>query len=148
LGPRAVAANPHPSQTHFCCVAALHVYCLAYPPRSNTLLLSSHGAPVLWVDMRRLCNAVAVECKLDPARLVPHSFRSGAQAQLELEDIARRMQQGGWKSAAGARVYARTALAHAHAVTEQLHNVDACPIDQTRLLFTTHDDVGGPRAPV
>ena len=98
--------------------------------------------------MRRLCNDVAVACNLDPTRLVPHSFRSGAQSQLELEDIARRMQQGGWKSAAGARTYARTALAHAHAVANQLHNADACPIDQTRLLFTNHDNVGGPRAPL
>ena len=98
--------------------------------------------------MRRLCHAVAVECKLDPKRLVPHSFRSGAQAQLELEDIARRMQQGGWKSAEGARVYARTALAHAHAVTDQLHNAAACPIKQTRLLFSTHVNADGPRAPL
>ena len=148
LGPRAVAVNPHSSPTHFCCVGTLYKYCLAYPPRPNTLLLSSHGSPVLWVDMRRLCNAVAIACQLDPARLVPHSFRSGAQAQLELEDIARRMQQGGWKSAAGARTYARTVLAHAHAVTVQLHNADACPIDQTRLLFTSHDNVGGSKAPL
>ena len=98
--------------------------------------------------MRTICTAVAKACNLDPARLVPHSFRSGAQAQLELEDIARRMQQGGWKSAAGARVYARTALAHAHAVTTQLHNADVCPLDQTRLLYTDHSNVGGPRAPL
>ena len=67
LGPRAVAANPHSSQTQFCCVVALHVYCCAYPPQPNTLLLSSHGSPVLWVDMRRLCRAVAIACKLEPA---------------------------------------------------------------------------------
>ena len=133
LGPRALAANPHSSPTQFCCVNVLHTYCIAHPPKPNTLLLSSHGSPVLWIDMRRLCTAVAKACHLNPARLVPHSFRSGAQAQLELEDIARRMQQGGWKSAAGARTYARTALANAYAVTDQLHNADACPIDQRRL---------------
>ena len=98
--------------------------------------------------MRRLCTAAASECGLDPLRLVPHSFRSGAQAQLELEDIARRMQQGGWKSAEGARTYARTALAHAHAVTAQLHDPSTLPIDQTRLFFTDHAAEGGPRAPL
>ena len=148
LGPRAVAANPHPSSTQFCCVNVLHTYCITFPPKPNTLLLSSHGSPVLWTDMRRLCNAAAIDCKVEPSRLVPHSFRSGAQAQLELEDIARRMQQGGWKSAEGARTYARTALAHAHAVTHQLHNADVCPIDQTRLLFMNHTDVGSFRAPL
>ena len=148
LGPRAVAANPRSSLTHFCCVGALHVYCCTFPPEPKTLLLSSHGSSVLWIDMRRLCNAVAIACKLDPARLVPHSFRSGAQAQLELEDIARRMQQGGWKTASGACTYARTALAHAHAVTAQLHNANTCSIDQTRLLFTNHSVTGSPRAPL
>jgi len=143
LGPRAVAADPQPSPSHFCCVTTLHAYCIAFPPRPNTTLLSSHGSPVPWVHMRQLCTAVAVECKLDPKRLVPHSFRSGAQAQLELESIERRMQQGGWRSAEGARTYARTALAHAHAVAAQLHNSAACPIEQTRLIFTGHTTQGG-----
>ena len=60
LGPRAVAANSHPLSAHFCCVDALHVYYLAYPPKPNTLGLSSHGSSVQWVDMRRLCTAVTI----------------------------------------------------------------------------------------
>jgi hypothetical protein len=48
----------------------------------------------------------------------------------------------------GARVYAQTALAHAHAVADQLHNAAACPIEQTRLLFSTHANADGPRAPL
>ena len=82
LGPRAVAADPQPSPSHFCCVTTLHAYCIAFPPRPNTTLLSSHGSPVPWVHMQQLCTAVAVECKHDPKRLVPHSFRSGAQASV------------------------------------------------------------------
>ena len=65
LGPRAVAADPHPSESHFCCVSTLHTYCLTYPPRINTTLLSSHGSPIYWTHIRQLCNAAAIHILFD-----------------------------------------------------------------------------------
>ena len=48
LGPRAVAANPHPSNTQFCCVESLHTYCVAFPPRPKhiVVVVTWHTCPV------------------------------------------------------------------------------------------------------
>jgi hypothetical protein len=77
---------------------------------------------------------VAKKNGLDPSRFVPHSFRSGAQAQMEFAADERKRQQGGWLSD-GFRTYARKALHHAYAITDELHDPTACPLAQTVVLF-------------
>ncbi len=75
---------------------------------------------------------------MDPLRLLPHSLRAGAQAQLELESVEPRMQQGGWNTEACMDVYSRKALGHARAVAALLHDPTVCPLAQMRLLFNDH----------
>ncbi len=72
------------------------------------MALSAHnrlGIP--WPDLRLICHLAAIEVGVDPLRLLPHSLRAGAQAQLEMESVERRMQQGGWNTEAGMDVYSR-----------------------------------------
>ena len=85
--------------------------------------------------MRTLCHLAAAETGLDPTRLVPHSGRAGAQAQLEDESDERRRQQGGWGTIAGMAAYSRKALGHARAVAAALHDPTLCPMEQTRMMF-------------
>ena len=139
-GPRAVAAAPAGPRApaHFCCVRTLYAYFTGFPGRRGERALASHGRQVTWTNMRMLCHVVATKLGLDPSRLLPHSWRSGAQAQIEMESDERRMQQGGWKSAAGMRVYSRKALGHAKAIAADLHDPTLCPIAQTVMLFSDH----------
>ena len=44
-------------------------------------------------------------------------------------------QQGGLLSTAGMRMYIRSPLHHAGAITEQLHDLRVCPLAQTVVLF-------------
>jgi len=121
-------------------VEAMWNYFSAFPGAPNTLALSSHGAMVKWADLRLLCRMTADAHGLDPLRLVPHSFRSGALAQIELAAVERMRQQGGWLSLAGVRAYVRSALHHAVEISEQLHDPKACPLAQTVVLFGDHSD--------
>ena len=138
-GPRAVGAKPDSTSEGFCCVKTLFEYFQRYPGRHGTLALSAHnrlGVP--WPDLRLICHLAAVEVGVDPLRLVPHSLRAGAQAQLENESVERRMQQGGWSTEAGMDVYSRKALGHARLVAALLHDPTLCPLAQTRMLFNDH----------
>ena len=134
-GPRAmsVAKDAHTDE-RFGCVQAVWSYFTAHPGVRETLALSSHGETVRWSDIRQLCFMVAKKNGLDPSRFVPHSFRSGAQAQMELAADERKRQQGGWLSD-GFRTYARKALHHAYAIADELHDPKACPLAQTVVLF-------------
>ena len=134
-GPRAVGRAPSSSPNHFCCVLTLYEYFRAHPGRRETLALSAHGPGVTWSEMRTLCHLAAAETGLDPTRLVPHSGRAGAQAQLEDESDERRRQQGGWGTIAGMAAYSRKALGHARAVAAALHDPTLCPMEQTRMMF-------------
>ena len=49
-------------------------------------------------------------------------------------------QQGGWLSTAGMRVYIRSALHHAGAIAEQIHDPRVCPLAQTVVLFGDHSE--------
>ena len=103
------------------------------------MALSAHnrlGVP--WPDLRLVCHLAAIEVGVDLLRLLPHSLRAGAQAQLEMESVERRMQQGGWNTEAGMDVYSRKALGHARAVAALLHGPTVCPLAQTRMLFNDH----------
>lgn len=137
-GPRAVGASPSSTPAHFCCVQTLFEYFRAHPGRRETLALSAHGPGVTWSEMRTLCHQTALEAGLDPTRFVPHSYRSGAQAQLEMELEERQQQQGGWKTIAGMAAYSRKALGHARSVAAALHDHTICPMAQTRMMFGTH----------
>jgi hypothetical protein len=53
----------------------------------------------------------------------------------------RRLQQGGWNTMGGMKVYARKALGHARIVAAALHDPQLCPIEQTRMLFNDHSVV-------
>jgi hypothetical protein len=140
-GPRAVSATDQPhTEQHFGCVPTIFRYFQRYPGRPHALALASHGRAVKWTDLRVLCHLVAQANNLDPQRLVPHSFRSGAVAQIELESEERMAQQGGWLSVKGVRVYIRKALAHANSVSAQLHDPSACPLEQTAVLFGDHSN--------
>ena len=138
-GPRAMGAKTDPTAEGFCCVKTLFEYFQRYPGRHGTLALSAHnrlGVP--WSDLRLICHLAAVEVGVDPLRLVPHSLRAGAQAQLENESVERRMQQGGWNTEGGMDVYSRKALGHARLVAALLHDPTVCPLAQTRMLFNDH----------
>ena len=138
-GPRAVGAKTDLASNGFCCVQTLYEYFQRYPGRHGTLALSAHnrlGVP--WPDLRLICHLAAIEVGVDPLRLLPHSLRAGAQAQLEMESVERRMQQGGWNTEAGMDVYSRKALGHARAVAALLHDPTVCPLAQTRMLFNDH----------
>ena len=91
-----------------------------------------------WPDLRLICHLAAIEIGVDPLRLVPHFLRAGAQAQLEMESVERRMQQGGWNTEGGMNVYSRKALGHARLVAALLHDPTVCPLAQTRMLFNDH----------
>ena len=141
-GPRAVGARPASATAGFCCVLTLFEYFTKFPGKRDTLALTAHGARgVPWADIRALCHCAAIESGLDPLRLLPHSLRVAAQAQLEMECDERRQQQGGWNSEAGMKVYARKALGHARIVAAALHDPQLCPIEQTRMLFNDHSVV-------
>ena len=137
-GPRAVTADPHPNAEHFCCVRTLWSHYKRYPAQPNTFALSSHGEHVPWGEMRMLCHHAAIECDLDPLRLLPHSLRSGVNAQIELESEERRIQQGGWHSYEGMSVYDRKMLAHARSIAALVHDHDACPLELTHSVYTDH----------
>jgi hypothetical protein len=138
-GPRAVGARPGTATEGFCCVLTLFEYFKRYPGKRDTLALTAHGSiGVPWPDLRLVCHLTATELGLDPLRLVPHSLRVGAQAQIELYSDERRLQQGGWNTMAGMKVYARKALGHAKAIAAALHDPLICPIEQTRMLFNDH----------
>ena len=110
-GPRAVGATTDLASDGFCCVQTLFEYFQRHPGRHGTLALSAHnrlGVP--WPDLRLICHLAAVEVGVDPVRRLPHSLRAGAQAQLEMESVERRMQQGVWNTEAGTGVYSRKAL--------------------------------------
>ena len=114
----------------FCCVKTLFEYFQRYPGRHGTLALAAHnrlGVP--WPDLRLICHLAAVEIGVDPLRLVPRSLRAGAQAQLGMELVERRMQQGEWSTEADMDVYSRKALGNDPTV---------CPLAQTRMLFNDH----------
>jgi len=138
-GPRemSVSKETHTAE-HFGCVQTVWEYFLAHPGVRQTLALSSHGSSVQWSDLRRLCFLVATRNNLDPRRFVPHSFRSGALAQMQLASDERKRQQGGWLSIDGFRAYVRNALQHAYALTDELHDSNACPLAQTVGLFGDH----------
>ncbi len=96
--------------------------------------MSSHGESVRWPDTRQLCFMEVKKNGLGPSCFVPHSFRSGVQAQIELAADERKRQQGEWLSD-GFRTYARKALHHAYAIADELHDQKACPLAQTVVLF-------------
>jgi len=137
-GPRAVGAAHSLTPTGFCCVLTLFEYFRAHPGRRETLALSAHGPGVTWSEMRTLCYRASLEAGLDPSRVVPHSWRSGAQAQIEMQSDERRRQQGGWKTTAGMAVYSRKALGHAREIAAALHDPTICPMEQTRMMFGVH----------
>ena len=140
-GPRAMATPATPvGPREFSCVKAMWDYFIAFPGVRNTLALSAHGSTVRWSDIRLLCRKTAEAHNLDPDRLVPHSFRSGALAQIELANVERMRQQGGWLTNKGVRVYVRSALHHAYEIAENLHDVRQCPLAQTVVLFGDHAD--------
>ena len=133
-----MGAAPSLTPTGFCCVLTLFEYFRAHPGRRETLALSAHGPGVTWSEMRTLCYRASLESGLDPSRVVPHSCRSGAQAQIEMQSDERRRQQGGWKTTAGMAVYSRKALGHAHEIAAALHDPTICPMKQTRMMFGDH----------
>ena len=138
-GPRAMAApTAVVGPREFGCVRAVWGYFSAYPGVRSTLALSAHGAAVKWSDIRALCRLTAEAHNLDPSRLVPHSFRSGALAQIELATVERMRQQGGWLTIDGVRTYVRSALHHAYEIAGQLHDPRQCPLEQTVVLFGDH----------
>ena len=138
-GPRAVGARTGAATEGFCCVLTLFEYFKRYPGKRETLALTAHGSiGVPWPDLRLVCHLTATELGLDPLRLVPHSLRVGAQAQIEMHSDERRLQQGGWNTMGGMKVYARKALGHAKAIADALHDPSICPIEQTRMLFNDH----------
>jgi len=138
-GPRAVGARTAAHAEGFCCVLTLFEYFKRYPGKRGTLALTAHGpGGVPWPDVRLVCHLTATELGLDPLRLVPHSLRVGAQAQIEMHSDERRLQQGGWNTIGGMKVYARKALGHARAIADALHDPSICPIEQTRMLFNDH----------
>jgi hypothetical protein len=138
-GPRAVGARTGSAAEGFCCVLTLFEYFKRYPGKRETLALTAHGSNgVPWPDLRLVCHLTATELGLDPTRLVPHSLRVGAQAQIEMHSDERRLQQGGWNTMGGMKVYARKALGHAKAIADALHDPSICPIEQTRMLFNDH----------
>jgi len=142
-GPRAMSLSKEPhTEEHFGCVQTVWKYFTAYPGVRQTLALSAHGASVQWSDLRRLCFIIAKKNKLDPLRFVPHSFRSGALAQMQLASDERKRQQGGWLSVDGFRAYVRNALQHAYVVADELHDPKACPLAQTVVLFGDHSESG------
>ena len=123
----------------------LFEYFKRYPGKRETLALTAHGSNgVPWPDLRLVCHLTATELGLDPARLVPHSLRVGAQAQIEMHSDERRLQQGGWNTMGGMKVYARKALGNAKAIADALHDPSICPIEQTRMLFNDHSVVNAP----
>jgi hypothetical protein len=137
-GPRAVSAAPNPTPDFFCCVQELFAYFTAYPGRRGHLAMASHGTAVKQADIRALCRLVAVDLNLDPARLLPHSLRSGVLAQIELEPDERKEQQGGWLSKAGMKTYASKCLAHANAIRHLIHDHTLCPLSYSLMIFSDH----------
>ena len=121
-----LSKEPH-TEEHFGCVQTVWKYFTAYPGVRQTLALSAHGASVQWSDLRRLCFIIAKKNKLDPLRFVPHSFRSGALAQMQLASDERKRQQVGWLSVDGFRAYVRNALQHAYVVADELHDPQGLP---------------------
>ena len=139
-GPRAVSAAPSPTPEFFCCVRELFLYFRAFPGRRESLALASHGPAIRQSDIRELCRSVAVDLGVDPARLLPHSFRFGVLAQIELEADERKEQQGGWLSKAGMRVYVTKAWAHANAIRHLVHDHSLCPLTHTLMIFSDHSE--------
>jgi len=140
-GPRAMAVPTVPlGPQEFSCVQAMWNYFSVFPGVRNTLALSAHGSTVRWTDIRELCRLTAVAHNLDPSRLVPHSFRSGALAQIELATVERMRQRGGWLTIDGVRTFVRSALHHAYEIAGQLHDPAQCPLARTVVLFGDHSN--------
>ena len=79
-----------------------------YPGKRETLALTAHGSiGVPSPDLRLVRHLTATALGLDPMRLVPHSLRVDAQAQIEMHSNERRLQQGGWNTMEGMKVCAR-----------------------------------------
>ena len=56
--------------------------------------MSGGGGPILWTDFRTVLHMTALQCNLDPDRLLPHSNRAGANMHLEDFDDSVKMAQG------------------------------------------------------
>ena len=82
-----------------------------------------------------MCDVTAAEVGVDPLRLLPHSLRSGALAQIELLDDLTEQHQGGWLSVSGMMVYASKCLANAREVAHAIHDTLVCPLTFTRMMF-------------
>jgi hypothetical protein len=141
-GPRAIARNPLPLTTaaNFCCLSEIYAYLTAYPPAPQSPVMSGGGGPILWTDFRTVLHMTALQCNLDPDRLLPHSNRAGANMHLEDFDDSVKMAQGNWSSRPGMRSYVHGSLQHASKVTSALHDIQICPVAQLRTFFMPSPD--------
>jgi diketogulonate reductase-like aldo/keto reductase len=80
---------------------------------------------------------VAVTEGLNPARLLPHSLRVFSVNQIESHGLHAQQVHGRWNTSEGMSVYTHAALAHAHRVSPELHNVDILPAEFLR--FCVYD---------
>jgi hypothetical protein len=86
----------------------------------------------------------ALQCNLDPDRLLPHSNRAGANMHLEDFDASVKMAQGNWSSRPGMRSYVHGSLQHASKITSALHDIQMCPVAQLRTFFMPSPDPSWP----
>jgi hypothetical protein len=137
-GPRSVWCSPFP--TGFCCVRILFKFLVKYPPAPQTPLLSGGGFRVSTADVTRLFAATAESLGLPPGRLLPHSLRSGAIAQLVAARVPVNLllDQGDWHSLQGLRSYAHTSLEHAREKAGAIHDTSLVPVAQSVHQYSRH----------
>ena len=136
-GPRSMSRAP--PGTPFCCLQLLFDFLVLYPPLPESALLS--GASTLFdfsIDLiRDVLHATATLLGLDPSRLVPHSLRSAALAQMlataNFSDLDCQIQ-GRWSSNTGLRPYARPSLSHSRRITPALY-VEVIPLQWSQLMY-------------
>jgi hypothetical protein len=137
-GPRSVWCSPF--DDGFCVVGTLFRFLKKYPPPPSSPLLSGIGFRVTSADITRLFDATAAVLGLPAGRLLPHSLRSGAIAQMVAAQIPVDLLQGqgDWHSIAGLRSYAHTSLEQARKKTGAIHDVSLIPVAQSIHQYSRH----------
>jgi hypothetical protein len=137
-GPRSVWCSPFP--TGLCCVKTLFKFLVKHPPTPDSPLLSGIGFRVSSADVTRLFEATAAALGLPAGRLLPHSLRSGAIAQMVAARVPVNLllDQGDWHSMQGLRSYAHTSLENAREKAGAIHDASLVPVSQSVHQYSHH----------